>query len=62
MALINFKEIPEAHIASGEQDRFEMFGRDFLEYLGYKILSDPDRGADGGVDIVVEERRVWSWW
>jgi len=44
MPILNFKEIPEAHIANGEQDRFEMFARDFLEYLGYKIISNPDRG------------------
>ncbi|MDD2540960.1 MAG: restriction endonuclease [Desulfuromonadaceae bacterium] len=58
MPILDFKEIPEAHIASGEQDRFELFARDFLEYLGYRIISSPDRGADGGKDIVVEEKRV----
>ena len=58
MAILDFREIPEAHLASGEQDRFEMFARDFLEYLGYRILSSPARGADGGKDLIVEERRV----
>lgn len=58
MPIIDFKEIPEAHIASGKQDSFEMFSRDFFECLGYRILSNPDRGADGGKDIVVEEKRV----
>ncbi|WP_133718635.1 restriction endonuclease [Methylocaldum gracile] len=58
MAVLDFKEIPEAHIATGEQDQFELFAREFLSNLGYKILSGPDRGADGGKDLVVEEKRV----
>ena len=51
MPVLDFKEIPEAHKATGLQDTFELFSRDFLVFLGYKIISDPDRGADGGVDI-----------
>lgn len=58
MPILNFKEIPEAHIASGSQDEFEMFARDFLELMGYSIISNPDRGADGGIDIIAEEIRV----
>lgn len=58
MPALDFKEIPEANIAIGEQDTFELFARDFLEYLGYKILSGPDRGADGGRDLIVSELRV----
>jgi hypothetical protein len=58
MAVLDFKEIPKANIASGNQDRFEQFARDVLSYLGYKIISDPDRGADGGKDLIVEEKRV----
>ncbi|MBO1386638.1 hypothetical protein BVJ60_18015 [Vibrio cholerae] len=57
MPILDFKEIPEAHIATGHQDTFELFARDFLEFMGYKILSDPDRGADGGADLIVEEVR-----
>jgi hypothetical protein len=57
MGLLDFKEIPEAHISSGNQDMFELFGRDFLEYLGYRIQVDPGRGADGGKDIIVKEVR-----
>lgn len=57
MSILNFKEIPEAHIASGEQDTFELFARDFLEHLGYKIMIGPGRGADGGSDLVVSETR-----
>ena len=58
MSILDFKEIPEAHIASGLQDTFELFARDFLKFVGYKIITDPDRGADGGVDLIVEESRT----
>lgn len=58
MAVLDFKEIPEAHIANGSQDSFELFARDFLSFVGYKIITDPDRGADGGVDLIVEEKRT----
>ena len=44
MPILNFKEIPEAHIATGMQDTFELFARDFLSFMGYKIVTDPDRG------------------
>ena len=53
MPCIDFREIPEAHVASGNQDSFELFARDFLtEILNFKILSEPSRGADGGKDIL----------
>ena len=58
MTVLNFKEIPEAHIASGLQDTFELFARDFLDFMGYRIITDPDRGADGGKDLIVEESRT----
>lgn len=58
MPILDFKEIPEAHKASGLQDTFELFARDFLAFIGYMIITDPDRGADGGVDLIVEERRT----
>ncbi len=57
MAVLDFKEIPEAHVANGLQDTFELFAREFLESMGFKIISAPDRGADGGVDLIVEEHR-----
>lgn len=57
MPILNFKEIPEANKSSGKQDTFELFARDFLENLGYEIIQGPDRGADGGRDIIVEEVR-----
>ena len=37
------------------QDTFELFTRDFLQYLGYRIVSDPDRGPDGKKDMIVDE-------
>ncbi|MBQ0398668.1 restriction endonuclease [Providencia rettgeri] len=58
MPVLDFKEIPEAHKATGLQDTFELFARDFLLFMGYKIITDPDRGADGGVDLIVEEKRT----
>ncbi len=57
MPAIDFKEIPEAHLTNGMQDTFELFARDFLKYLGYEIVEDPSRGADGGKDLIVIERR-----
>ncbi len=58
--MIDFKEIPEAHKATGNQDRFEFFARDFLAELSYEIIEEPNRGSDGGTgaDMVVEEKRV----
>jgi Restriction endonuclease len=58
MPVLDMKEIPVAHIASGKQDTFEMFARDFLEFMGYGIVSHPDRGPDGGKDLLVEEIRT----
>lgn len=56
--ILDFKEIPEANKNSGLQDSFELFSRDFLEVLGFKIIRQPDRGADGKKDIVVREIRT----
>lgn len=53
--ILDFKEIPEANIGSGLQDTFELFSRDFLAYMGYRIIEDPSRGADGKKDLIVEE-------
>jgi hypothetical protein len=58
MSALDFREIPQANIANGKQDEFELFARDFLENLGYKIISEPDRGQDGGKDILVQESRT----
>lgn len=53
--LLDFKEIPQANIGGGLQDTFELFSRDFLAFLGYRIVQGPDRGADGKKDLIVEE-------
>lgn len=61
MPVIDFREIPEAHIASGEQDSFELFARDFfVEILNFRVLSGPSRGADGGKDLLLEEHQTGS--
>ena len=52
--ILDFKEIPQANLGSGLQDTFELFARDFLSYLGYRIIQDPDRGADGKKDLIVD--------
>lgn len=53
--ILDFKEIPQANQGNGLQDTFELFTRDFLQYLGYRIVSNPDRGADGKKDLIVDE-------
>jgi hypothetical protein len=58
MPVLDFKEIPEAHVANGMQDTFELFARDFLDFMGFQVTSAPDRGADGGKDLIAEETRV----
>lgn len=55
--ILDFKEIPQANLGSGVQDTFELFARDFLQTLGYKIIYQPDRGADGKKDLIVQESR-----
>jgi hypothetical protein len=57
MPAINFKEISLPTVGA-DRDQFEMFARDFLELRGFKIITGPDRGADGGRDLVVEETRT----
>jgi hypothetical protein len=56
--ILDFKEIPRSNIGGGVQDLFELFSRDFLDHLGYEIVSQPTRGADGGLDIKVKETRT----
>ncbi len=52
---LDFSEIPPANSSEGEQDRFELFAREMLQTIGYEILEHPDRGADGGKDLLVSE-------
>lgn len=55
--MIDFKEIPVANSGEGNQDNFELFARDFFETLGYQIIENPSRGADGGRDLIIKEIR-----
>lgn len=55
--LIDFTEIPQANKSGGNQDAFELFSRDFIELLGFEIVNNPARGADGGIDFKVKEVR-----
>lgn len=48
--MIDFSEIPD----DGEE--WELFARDFLQEFGFYIEQSPDRGPDGGKDILVTER------
>lgn len=47
--MIDFSEI------SDDGENWELFARDFLEQEGYKIISSPDRGPDGGKDLIIKE-------
>lgn len=58
MPVLDFKEIPKAHEGSGLQDTFELFARDFLDFFGYEVVESPSRGADGGKDLIVIEKRI----
>ncbi|MEY2195757.1 restriction endonuclease [Neobacillus sp. BF23-41] len=58
MPILDFKEIPRANVTNGEQDTFELFARDFLEMLGFEVETGPDRGQDGGRDLIVIEKRT----
>lgn len=55
--LINFKEIPIGKKLTENLDDFEKFARDFLIASGFEIITDPTRGADGGLDIKALEKR-----
>ncbi|WP_296315522.1 hypothetical protein [Winogradskyella sp. UBA3174] len=54
--IVDFKEIPPANSSDGNQDQFELFARDFVENLGFLIIEQPDRGQDGGKDILISEK------
>jgi hypothetical protein len=57
MPILDFKEIAPASRGAA-RDQFELFAREFLELVGFKIISGPDRGADAGRDLIVEEIRA----
>lgn len=56
MPLLDFTEIP-LPTSGAARDQFELFAREFLEGMGFRILIGPDRGPDAGRDLVVEETR-----
>lgn len=46
--MIDFTEIKDSY-------DWELFSRDFLEKMGFCIESEPNKGQDGGMDILVSE-------
>lgn len=57
MPILDFKEVSQANLANGLQDTFELFARDFFMMLGFQIKEGPDRGQDGGRDLIISEKR-----
>lgn len=57
MPALDFTEIPAAD-RGPKRDRFEFFARELLEIQGFTIVEQPDRGADGGRDLIVQENRL----
>jgi len=53
--IVDFKEIPPANSSEGDQDQFELFARDFVDAIGYTVIDQPDRGQDGGRDLLISE-------
>ncbi len=47
--LIDFTEIKE------DGELWELFSRDFLQEIGFYIENQPNRGADGGKDLLITE-------
>lgn len=59
--LLDFREIPSAAPGSQDPDAFESFAREFFsEVMHFDIVSEPNRGADGGKDLIAIERQVGS--
>lgn len=46
MAALDFTEIASAQ-SGPDRDRFELFAREFFDSEGFRIIEQPDRGADG---------------
>src|SRR4029077_12579754 len=57
MPILDFEEIPLAHVFDGYSDAFELFAREVLALIGYEIVESPSRGPDGGKDLIVSESR-----
>lgn len=56
MPALNFREIAPAN-EGPNRDQFEQFAREFLLAEGFEVLEGPDRGPDGGRDLIVREVR-----
>jgi hypothetical protein len=52
---LDWSEIPPAHEGGPDQDRFELFARDFFDTQSFSILQGPGRGVDRGRDLIVGE-------
>ena len=57
MPILDFEEIP-IPTGGAARDQFELFAREFLEFVGFKVIVGPNRGPDGGRDMVVQETRT----
>jgi hypothetical protein len=57
MAALDFAEIATPQ-SGPNRDQFELFAREFLVAEGFRIVEQPDRGPDGGRDMIVEEDRL----
>ena len=57
MPILNFKEIP-LPTSGASRDQFELFAREFLDFVGFQVVVGPDRGPDAGRDLIVEEIRT----
>ena len=57
--LLDFKEIPVAIPGNTDHDSFELFAREFFsEIMHFDIVSEPNRGADGGKDLIAIEHQI----
>lgn len=57
MAALDFREIAKAN-GGLERDEFELFAKEVLTLEGFQVIDGPDRGADGGRDLIVQETRA----
>ncbi|HEY0019780.1 MAG TPA: restriction endonuclease [Longimicrobium sp.] len=60
--MIDLTEIASARGGEKSQEQFELFAREFLEAIGFKCISGPDRGADDGKDLLVREDWRGAFW
>ncbi|MEL0653549.1 restriction endonuclease [Pseudoalteromonas issachenkonii] len=54
---VDFREMPQGNVSNGDQDAFELFARDLLEAIGFKIIKGPARGSDDRKDLIISELR-----